>query len=140
MDDSHSIPAGTINLKESSSLTLKCSAEGNPPPQITWYRWSHYKTHITSPKQQLITTTNTSTELQIDQISRDDPNTYECIATNNVPPATSRVFNIEIHFLPFVELKTIHSSRRRINLECLINANPLEKVLWFRNGKSLVNE
>ena len=36
-------------------------------------------------------------EITIDTIKRTDPNIYECIAKNSVPPATSRIFNIEIH-------------------------------------------
>ncbi len=37
-----------------------------------------------------------SNEIHISSIKRNDANIYECIAKNSVPPATSRIFNIEI--------------------------------------------
>lgn len=35
-------------------------------------------------------------ELEIQSIKKNDANFYECIAKNSVPPATSRIFNLEI--------------------------------------------
>ena len=93
MNDLNSIPAGTINLKEGSTLSLKCFAEGKPEPTVRWYRWKKYK-HLESSKEELSYIGN---EITIMDINRNDPNTYECIAKNSVPPATSRIFNIEIH-------------------------------------------
>lgn len=92
IDDLNSVPAGTINLKEDSSIALKCHAEGKPTPSVKWYRW---KSNEESPVKQELA--ETGFEVTLNRISRDDPNMYECIATNSVPPATSRIFNIEIH-------------------------------------------
>jgi len=76
-------------------------------------------------------------ELVITAIKRTDANMYECIARNSVPPATSRIFNIEVHFLPTVELevrKTFQFLHRKFSLECKITSNPLDKVYWYKNG------
>lgn len=141
IDDANSIPAGTINLKEKSSLTLKCHAEGNPEPKVKWYRWKKNK-QSESNKEELRFVGN---ELNIENLKRTDPNTYECIAKNSVPPATSRIFNIEIHFLPVIELKqglrSHHSvSAKKFSLECQISANPLEQIHWYRNGQIISDQ
>ncbi len=93
IDDINSTPAGTITIKEGSSLTLKCYADAKPDPVIKWYRWKKYK-HLTSEKEELDVIGN---EIVIPEIKRADANVYECIARNSVPPATSRIFNIETH-------------------------------------------
>ena len=93
IDDAQSVPAGTINLKEGSNLILKCFADGKPEPTVKWYRWKKYK-HLESEKEELNAVGN---ELIIAKINRNDANIYECIAKNSVPPATSRIFNVEIH-------------------------------------------
>lgn len=46
IDDLRSTPAGVITLKEGSSLSLKCFADGKPIPQVKWYRWKKYKNSI----------------------------------------------------------------------------------------------
>lgn len=93
IDDLNSTPAGAISLKEGASITLKCYADAKPEPVIKWYRSKKYK-HLTSEKEELDTTGN---EIEIPAVRRNDANMYECIAKNSVPPATSRIFNIEIH-------------------------------------------
>lgn len=35
-------------------------------------------------------------EIVVNALGRHDPNTYECVARNAVPPATSRIFYFEI--------------------------------------------
>lgn len=93
IDDLNSTPPGTQTLKEGSSITLKCYADAKPEPMIKWYRWKKFK-HLISEKEELDITGN---EIVIPAIRRNDPNMYECIAKNSVPPATSRIFSIDIH-------------------------------------------
>ena len=52
IDDLQSTPAGTITLREDSSITLRCQADGKPEPSIKWYRWKKYK-HLISDKEGL---------------------------------------------------------------------------------------
>lgn len=139
IDDLQSTPAGTITLREDSSITLRCQADGKPEPSIKWYRWKKYK-HLISDKEEL---DHIGNEITIDTIKRTDPNIYECIAKNSVPPATSRIFNIEIHFLPTVELeirKTFQFLHKKFSIECKISSNPLERTFWLKNGQPIQSE
>lgn len=138
MDDSSSVPAGTINLAEGSTLNLKCHAEGNPEPEVKWYRWKRLSNGVESAKEELPSAGN---ELSVAGMDREAANTYECIARNSVPPATSRVFSVQVHFLPTVAL-SVHSQQqlllhRQFSLSCQISANPLERVLWYKDGHAL---
>lgn len=92
IDDYRSTPAGSQSIKEGSSVNLKCFADAKPEPTIKWYRWKKYK-NIQTEKEELQLTGN---EIKIPSIKRNDANMYECIAKNSVPPATSRIFALEI--------------------------------------------
>lgn len=138
IDDLQSTPAGTITLKEESSITLRCLADGKPEPTVKWYRWKKYK-HLMSEKEELIN--QIGNEITITSIKRNDPNVYECIAKNSVPPATSRIFTIEIHYLPDVDVeirKAFQFLHKKFSIECKITSNPLEKLFWLKNGHQLL--
>jgi hypothetical protein len=114
LDELASTPVGTIIIKEDSSITLKCFAEGIPEPIVKWYRWKQYKNSNTGKEGQFLKTVETSSrtlklhfsvfqelaefgnELFIQSVKRNDAFVYECVAKNSVPPATSRQFNIEV--------------------------------------------
>ncbi len=138
IDDLQSTPAGTITLKEESSITLRCLADGKPEPTVKWYRWKKYK-HLMSEKEELVN--QIGNEITITSIKRNDPNVYECIAKNSVPPATSRIFTIEIHYLPDVDVeirKAFQFLHKKFSIECKITSNPLEKLFWLKNGQQLL--
>ncbi|CAF0871583.1 unnamed protein product [Brachionus calyciflorus] len=133
MDDFRSTPPGSQNIKEGSTLKLKCYADAKPEPLIKWYRWKKYK-NFQSEKEELDVKEN---EIVISSIKRNDHNLYECIAKNSVPPATSRIFSLEIQFLPIVDLeirKTFQFLNKKFSLECKIEANPIERLYWTKNG------
>jgi hypothetical protein len=50
IDDYKSTQAGTITVKEGSSTTLKCFADGKPEPIVKWYRWKKLK-NVVSEKE-----------------------------------------------------------------------------------------
>lgn len=132
--DEKSTPAGAIAVREASGTVLKCYADAKPDPIIKWYRWRKFQ-NIISEKEELDFVGN---ELEILSAKKNDPNFYECIAKNSVPPATSRIFKIEVEFLPTVELqvrKTFQFLKRKFSLECTIVSNPIEKVFWSKNDK-----
>ena len=115
IDDLNSTPAGTITLKEGAGLTLKCYADGKPAPMIKWYRWKKYKKFVSDKEGMFFCLVrwynnffvnieeleDVSNEIRISSIRRNDANIYECIAKNSVPPATSRIFNIEVQCKKF---------------------------------------
>jgi hypothetical protein len=78
----------------------------------------------------------------LDSIKRNEANIYECIAKNSVPPATSRLFNIELHYLPTVELdvrKTFQFLHKKFTLECKVNSNPIDSIDWYKNHAAVAN-
>jgi len=67
---------------EGQNVTLDCTAIGEPPPTITWYK-----------DNQLLNIsgrfTQDSSSLTITKVSREDNGTYYCNATNNISSEVS---------------------------------------------------
>ena len=96
-------------VKEGSTLSLYCHAEGVPSPKVSWYfrkRSSSMTNHQTSnhhfnhihdkshkSNEHIIHEGNT---LIIKDISRTHSGVFECIANNSVPPAASRKIRVSV--------------------------------------------
>lgn len=117
-----STPAGSITVRESNSSssqtaithTLKCYADSKPTASVKWYKWKRSKNGGMATSKEELQFANTNNdehdaavsvksnsntmmnEIVVNALGRHDPNTYECVARNAVPPATSRIFYFEI--------------------------------------------
>ena len=76
----------TLNV--GSSVTLNCSADGNPPPVISWTRVSD----------------NSAVVFPLTNIELQDEGTYRCTANNSVGRAVARDVSIVVHCEYFVQL------------------------------------
>ena len=103
LDESSSAPAGTISVREGAPLTLRCEAEGAPRPHVRWQRWRRGGA-APIEREQLAAA---GSELALAGVARGQPDTYECVASNGVPPAASRLFSLELHFLPALKLRRV---------------------------------
>ena len=69
------ISPSAVTVDGGNSAMFTCSAIGNPPPQITWYRGTNQITETTSPR-----VTITENTLTISDISLNDEDYYTCRA------------------------------------------------------------
>ena len=74
-------------LNAGSSVTLNCSADGNPPPVISWTRVSD----------------NSVVVFPLTDIELQDEGTYRCTANNSVGSAVTRDVSIVVHCEYFVQ-------------------------------------
>ncbi|KAB5530702.1 hypothetical protein PHYPO_G00132430 [Pangasianodon hypophthalmus] len=72
--------SSTEVVKEGGAVSLSCTAEGNPEPEVTWSFQS--KTRVTGRRQ---------TTLTISEASLDDDGVYTCTATNDLGSDTRTV-------------------------------------------------
>ncbi|XP_071508614.1 uncharacterized protein [Diadema antillarum] len=71
-------PEPSYQQSVGSSVFMPCSAEGNPPPSLTWRKVNG---------QLSSRTIVTSTRLRIDNIRKEDHGTYQCLVANQVATA-----------------------------------------------------
>lgn len=108
------------NLKEGETANLTCNATGYPEPTITWYR---EKEAIGRQGPYLL----------VHNITRYCSGTYTCHAFNGVGPAVSRVFSINVHFQPEVQVLNREQKqdlRKETIIQCEISASPQAIVNW----------
>ena len=79
------VTPSAVTVEGGGAAMFTCSAAGNPPPQITWYRGSNQITEMTSPRVTL-----TENTLTISDISLNDEDYYTCRAVFAVGETESR--------------------------------------------------
>ena len=86
-------------------------------------------------------------EVIIPNVTRHTHRRYECVASNGYPPDVARSFQFIIQYPPEVHLfvndqlatTNIFSERypNDLYLKCQVQANPVEKILWLKDGRPL---
>ncbi|XP_022085366.1 hemicentin-1-like isoform X2 [Acanthaster planci] len=118
-----------IELGIRDRLELVCEAQGNPPPQITWYING---TQTVSPP-----TVNGRSTYVIDSISKDDEGTYKCSAENTLGNrAASAVVIVRVP--PTISVsaddKVVRVSDITV-LDCASQGDPPPEVVWLKGNK-----
>ncbi|XP_055890365.1 limbic system-associated membrane protein-like isoform X2 [Biomphalaria glabrata] len=124
-----------IIAREGATVTIVCNASGIPPPTITWHRISR-----SDKVEDKKTIGSTGEILIIYNVSRHCGGIYECVASNDVPPAVNKLIRVNVEFPPEIYLPNSelgHDVGKETVLECSITANPQATAYWKRNGTEL---
>ncbi|VDL71890.1 unnamed protein product [Nippostrongylus brasiliensis] len=116
-----------IQVKENNTLTISCTAEGIPPPQITWKKDGTPLSDVSGPR------------LVVAQAATTDAGRYTCTARNE-GGHTSADFAVDVLSRPkFKGLKTdirvVEGEQAR--LECKMEGHPPPTVRWLRGGRTI---
>lgn len=76
-----------LQLEAGSKLLLKCTAEGTPKPNITWFKDDHSSSTRLGAQGEV---------LEISGIQHKDRGSYRCLADNGVNPPAHANISIEI--------------------------------------------
>ncbi|KAL5968349.1 hypothetical protein TSMEX_003941, partial [Taenia solium] len=151
-------PGPILKVVEGDALQVSCSAEGNPPPMVTWLmevakggiqilplRFS--KDGFEFARDVLKGLGADFVEmngyLQISQINRQMSGTLACQAVNGVEPKAIRKMRLDIRFPP--EVHVVNSLIKQslggdTVLQCQVNANPIGIIIWtFGKDRTPIN-
>ncbi|OQR75067.1 gliomedin-like [Tropilaelaps mercedesae] len=127
-----------VEVNEGVSLSLACTATGQPLPRVVWSR--------TDGKPILGTTHVSSLEgnqLNISQVTRGDMGVYACTASNGVPPLSSRKITVNVAFAPLIRIQKWNVASWNgggVVLECLSEAFPPPVNFWISRSGSIIGD
>ncbi|CAH3184285.1 unnamed protein product [Porites lobata] len=104
-------------LNAGSSVTLNCSADGNPPPVISWTRVSD----------------NSAVIFPLTDIGQLDEGAYRCTAYNGVGSVVTRDSSVFVHFPPSIEPleeRKVVIRGESLTLFCNVSGKPAPVVFW----------
>ncbi|KAH9513237.1 hypothetical protein Btru_034447 [Bulinus truncatus] len=131
----------SIVAREGATVTVVCNASGIPPPAITWHRVTKSNKADDKKSESFCHGTNiigsAGEILIIYNVSRHCGGMYECVASNDVPPAVNKLIRVNVEFEPEIILPNTRMGQdvgKETILECTITANPQAVGIWKKNG------
>ncbi|KAJ8667920.1 hypothetical protein QAD02_009583, partial [Eretmocerus hayati] len=127
-------------LQPGPSVFLKCTASGNPTPEITW-ELDGKKLSNTERFQvgQYVTVNgDVVSNLNISSIHTNDGGLYKCIASSKVGSAEHSA-RLNVYGLPFIR----HMDKKAIvagetlRVTCPVAGHPIESIVWERDTRVL---
>ncbi|XP_077296165.1 lachesin-like [Arctopsyche grandis] len=129
-----------VVVREGSSASLSCMAQGSPKPSITWRREDSRPLPLPNGTEALWFDGG---QLTIAKTTRIHAGAYLCIASNGIPPSVSKRVTLNIQFTPMIWVQNQlvgaiygHS----VALECHSEASPKAINYWTREkGEMITN-
>ncbi|XP_056022154.1 protein CEPU-1-like [Ostrea edulis] len=152
-----------ILSKEGETVNVICNVSGIPPPSVKWYRRPLEDT-LGSKKERIVSELDRPKDRQrepciytvhdepgigmegeilvIHNVSRYCDGIYQCVASNDVPPAVEMETAVFVEFQPEVNLinKRISQEKgKETILLCEITAFPQALSYWMYHGQEVVS-
>ncbi|XP_037045508.1 Down syndrome cell adhesion molecule-like protein Dscam2 isoform X1 [Bradysia coprophila] len=127
-------------LQPGPTVSLKCVATGNPPPQFTWtldgFPIPDNSRFLVG--QYVTVHDDVISHVNVSNVKEEDGGEYSCIGTNGVGKV-SHSAKVNIYGLPFIrEMPKITGvSGRDLIVKCPVAGYPIDKVHWERDGQTL---
>ncbi|XP_022241771.1 lachesin-like [Limulus polyphemus] len=125
-------------VREGVNITLRCRADGQPTPNITWRREDAGRIPlITETGKRISVHSFEGEELQLLRISRLHMGAYLCIASNGIPPSISRRILIDVEFPPvlWVPNQIVRAYLgERVLLRCYVESYPKAWGHWKKDA------
>ncbi|XP_022918386.1 cell adhesion molecule Dscam2 isoform X1 [Onthophagus taurus] len=127
-------------LQPGPAVSLKCSATGNPTPQISWTLDgfplpSHGRFVI---GQYVTVHGDVISHVNISHVMVEDGGEYTCTAENRAGK-TSHSARLNIYGMPYIRLipKVTAVAGETLQLKCPVAGYPIEEIHWERGGREL---
>uniref|UniRef100_A0A2P2I635 Protein amalgam-like n=1 Tax=Hirondellea gigas TaxID=1518452 RepID=A0A2P2I635_9CRUS len=131
----HSITSLEQRVSKGASVTLECTAEGNPMPKILWSREGGRLPSGAESEEGL--------SMTLEGVDRHVEGRYTCTAANGVGEPASVTMNIAVEYPPEIitEKEIVRTGENdRVELVCIVHARPAGKVVWTKDGAPVPHE
>ncbi|XP_068220905.1 protein amalgam-like isoform X2 [Palaemon carinicauda] len=146
------VSPGNVTVRERSTITLTCYADGHPKPTVTWTRegdqpihqWINHTLPFSIGKQNSRWESHSLTSyegetLRLTRISRRDAGSYTCTANNSVEPVDRETIVVEVVYPPsLISVSGPKKARVGEDVTFLCKAkdsNPAAEISWMIEGK-----
>ena len=126
---------GLILAQKGDTVTMRCIANGDPMPKVTWTRIGK---RLPDGRKELA-----ADELNYVKVDHHHSGTYVCTADNGFGEPVKEKIEVDIEYAPEVEVEElfIHATTgNAIELVCNVHAHPTPVVKWFKNSMELTDE
>ncbi|XP_050537388.1 cell adhesion molecule Dscam2 isoform X2 [Daktulosphaira vitifoliae] len=127
-------------LQPGPTVSLKCSASGNPTPSMTWFldgfKLPDHPRYVIG--QYVTLHGDIVSHLNITQVSVEDGGEYTCSSTNRAG-STSHSARLNIYGDPFVRSmsKITAVAGENLKIKCPVAGYPINEIRWEKDGKEL---
>lgn len=146
-----------VSVNEGDNIQLSCEASGQPRPTYVWFRTNRNLPILLDASADLKVTSYAGSQLPLASVDRLQAGSYECLASNGIPPVASKRVTLDINYAPTIRLAagttttdgvlsvitvdSLSSARdgsgggtKSVLIECLVESNPSALVYWaFEN-------
>ncbi|XP_023290163.1 Down syndrome cell adhesion molecule-like protein Dscam2 [Orussus abietinus] len=127
-------------MQPGPSVSLKCSAAGNPPPQISWLLdgFPLPQDDRLVIGQYVTVYSDVISHVNISTVRSEDGGEYECIASSKAGQS-SHAARLNIYGRPFVRSMPPISAveGKQLVLKCPVSGYPVESIIWEKEGRKL---
>uniref|UniRef100_A0A6A7G9I2 Protein amalgam-like n=1 Tax=Hirondellea gigas TaxID=1518452 RepID=A0A6A7G9I2_9CRUS len=120
------------HVAKGASVTLSCTADGNPKPEIRWsYQGGVLPSGALSKQGESLT---------LEDVDRHVEGSYVCTADNGIGEPSSAVMKVVVEYPPeIITEKAIvrTGAGDQVELVCLVRGRPSPRVTWTRDGQSV---
>ncbi|VVC39650.1 Hypothetical protein CINCED_3A005038 [Cinara cedri] len=130
-------------LQPGPTVSLKCSASGNPTPSMAWqldgFRLPDHPRYLIG--QYVTLHGDIVSHLNITQVSVEDGGEYTCTASNRAG-TTSHSARLNIYGDPYVRPmnKITAVAGENMKIKCPVAGYPINEIRWEKDGKELLED
>uniref|UniRef100_A0A1I8IRR6 Ig-like domain-containing protein n=1 Tax=Macrostomum lignano TaxID=282301 RepID=A0A1I8IRR6_9PLAT len=117
-----------VLVVEGQQLTLRCAADGSPPPSISWFKRLSSGQH----------TLSSGPVYTVASASRKCDGIFQCLADNGEEPADKREIRVVVHYRPRVSVANEQISQSRGHstmVMCAVSGLPIRELYWEHRGR-----
>ncbi|XP_017876806.1 Down syndrome cell adhesion molecule-like protein Dscam2 isoform X3 [Ceratina calcarata] len=127
-------------MQTGPSVSLKCSAAGNPTPQISWLLdgFPLPQNDRLLIGQYVTVYGDVISHVNISSVKSEDGGEYECIASSRAGEARHSA-RLNIYGLPYVRpMSTVSAvAGKQFRIKCPVAGHPIESIIWEKDGVKL---